>query len=183
MIDRRQDRRHGSKYPETVIQMANATQTTNVERGKWFQWYKPTQGHYTRLSTAIGAGALVVWGASWIFGKLSVYQATSYGLGLQVGAALAYIGVLGYLLFWAVGKNPGTVDFLISVEGEMKKVNWSTWPEIIGATKVVILFVVMMSCMLFIVDYGFMMLFSSLGVLKGPGFGSLISQIIHFFKK
>jgi preprotein translocase SecE subunit len=151
--------------------------TTDPEHSKWFQLYKPTQGYWTRMSTAVGAGALILWGASWIFEKLSVYHGTDYGLYVQVGAAVLYIGVLGYLLYWAVGKKQSTVDFLISVEGEMKKVNWSSWPEIIGATKVVILFVVLMSLLLFVVDTFFMLFFSSIKILKGPGFYSVFESI------
>jgi preprotein translocase SecE subunit len=162
--------------------MANGTQTTDLEAGKWFQLYKPTQGYWTRMMTAVGAGALILWGASWIFEKLSIYHGTDYGLYIQVGAAVVYIGILGYLLYWAVGKKASTVDFLISVEGEMKKVNWSSWPEIIGATKVVILFVVIMSLMLFVVDTFFMLFFSSIKVLKGPGFYSVFESIGSYFK-
>lgn len=126
---------------------------------------------------------MILWGASWLFGKLSVYQSTNYGLYLQVSVAVAYIAILGYLLFWVVGKKPSTVDFLISVEGEMKKVNWSTWPEIIGATKVVILFVFLMSLMLVIVDYFFLLFFSEIGVLKGGmTFSKLLSGLVQTFK-
>jgi preprotein translocase SecE subunit len=163
--------------------MANGTQTTELEHGKWFQLYKPTQGYWTRMSTAVGAGALILWGASWIFEKLSVYHGSDYGLYIQVGAAVVYMAILGYFLYWATGKNHTTVDFLISVEGEMKKVNWSTWPEIIGATKVVILFVVIMSLMLFLVDTFFMLFFSQIGVLKGPGFASIFQSVGQYFGK
>ena len=45
-------------------------------------------------------------------------------------------------------------------------VNWSKKQEVIGATKVVILFVILMSIMLFLVDSLFMLFFSEIGVLK-----------------
>jgi preprotein translocase subunit SecE len=159
--------------------MANGTQTTETGRGTMFQLYKPTQGYWTRMSTAVGAGALILWGGSWIFEKLSVYHGYEYGLYIQVGAAVVFMGVLGYLLYWAIGKNHTTVDFLVSVEGEMKKVNWSSWPEIVGATKVVILFVVLMSLMLLIVDTFFMLFFSQIKILKGPGFGTVFGSIFQ----
>jgi len=162
--------------------MANGTQTSNVEQGKWFQLYKPTQGYWTRMGTAIGGGGLILWGASWIFNRLEVYRGTEFGLYLQVISALIYIIGLGLLLYWVVGKNASTVDFFISVEGEMKKVNWSSWPEIVGATKVVILFVILMAIILFIVDTFFMLSFSQMGILKGPGFSSVLEGIGHFFK-
>ncbi|MEK7731025.1 MAG: preprotein translocase subunit SecE, partial [Planctomycetota bacterium] len=57
-------------------------------------------------------------------------------------------------------------DFMIATEGEMKKVSWSSKREIIGSTKVVILFTLLMSLFLFIVDIVFMELFGGMGVLK-----------------
>ncbi len=161
--------------------MANGTE--NLEQAKLFQLFKPTQGYWTRMSTAIGAGALSLWGASWLFDKFSPYRDTPHGLYIQVGAALLFILVFGGLLFWLVGKNQTAVNFLISVEGEMKKVNWSTWPEVVGATKVVILFTILMALMLVIVDTFFMSIFSAIGVLKGPGIGSLLHDTIDFFGK
>ncbi len=156
--------------------MANTLQTGKSERG-WFQVYKPTQGYWTRLGTAIGVGLLILWGAAWLFARLEVYRSTSYGQYIQVGASIAWILVWGYLLYWLVGKKPETVDFLIAVEGEMKKVNWSTWPEIVGATKVVILFTILTSAMLFVVDTVFMLFFSTIGVLKVTGMGDIIKSL------
>ena len=60
----------------------------------------------------------------------------------------------------------GCSDFMIATEGEMKKVNWSTRREIIGSTKVVILFTVLLALLLFVVDLSFQALFSWIGVLK-----------------
>jgi len=153
-----------------------------MERGKWFQIYKPTQGYWTRMLTAVGGGAMILWGASWLFNKFSVIRSTEYGLLIQVAVAVVYIVVLGFLLYWAAGKNTSTVDFFISVEGEMKKVNWTSRPEIIGSTKIVILFVIFVSLMLFIVDTFFMLFFSEIGVLKGPGFVSVFQGIFQYFR-
>ena len=36
--------------------------------------------------------------------------------------------------------KPANVDFLIATDSEMKKVNWTSRKELIGSTKVVILF-------------------------------------------
>lgn len=161
--------------------MANEAQQVN-QAGS-FRLYKPTQGYWTRLLTAIGGGALVLWGASWIFRQFGGYSNQQYGLYLQAGAAILWIAIFGYLLFWLVGKKPTTVDFLIAVEGEMKKVNWSSWPEVIGSTKVVILFTLLMSILLVIMDTLFMAIFSGLGVLKGPGIGSILSDIVKVFTR
>jgi len=55
---------------------------------------------------------------------------------------------------------------MIATEGEMKKVSWSTRRELIGSTKVVIMFTIFLAVLLFFVDLGFQELFSRIGVLK-----------------
>jgi len=145
---------------------------------EWFRFYKPTQGYWTRLCTAVGGGVFVAWGASFLFNQLSVYQNTTYGDYIRVAIPLIWMVALGYLLYWLVGKNPKCCDFLISVEGEMKKVSWSTRSEVFGATRVVILFVVLISVMLFVVDTIFMTFFSSIGVLKIGGIGDVVRKFL-----
>lgn len=145
---------------------ANRTTTVSAQERQWFSIYKPTQGYWTRRCTAIGVGVMVLWGAEEIFTRLSVYGGTRYGLPLQAGSAVLWLAVCGALLYWIVGRKPTTVDFFIAVEGEMKKVNWSTRQEVIGATKVVMVFVVLMSAMLFVVDTAFMLFFKWIQVLR-----------------
>jgi preprotein translocase SecE subunit len=55
---------------------------------------------------------------------------------------------------------------MIATEGEMKKVSWSSRRELIGSTKVVIVFTVAIAALLFVVDVGFVVLFGWLRVLK-----------------
>ena len=74
----------------------------------------------------------------------------------------------GYVVFWLVGRNRSTVDFMIATEGEMKKVNWSSRKEVLGATKVVIFTVLALGFLLAVVDLAFMVLFSAIGVLRIP---------------
>ncbi|MBU0641058.1 MAG: preprotein translocase subunit SecE [Planctomycetes bacterium] len=62
---------------------------------------------------------------------------------------------------------------MIATEGEMKKVNWSSKKEVIGATKVVIVTVLALGAMLFIVDIFFMTVFGGIGVLKVDILGKL----------
>jgi preprotein translocase SecE subunit len=161
--------------------MTNETGT--IERSKLLQLYKGHQGYWTRMLTAIGAGALVLWGAAWVFEKLSIYHDLKFGLYIQAAGAILFIAVFGILAFWLVGKKPNTVDFLISVEGEMKKVNWSSKAEVIGATKVVILFTLIFGILLAVVDTLFMAFFSWIGVLQGPGIGDLFRDFIGLFTK
>jgi preprotein translocase SecE subunit len=55
---------------------------------------------------------------------------------------------------------------MIATEGEMKKVNWSTRREIIGSTKVVIVFTLLLTLVLFVVDMIFITFFGWIGVLR-----------------
>ena len=70
------------------------------------------------------------------------------------------------VLWWVTYTSRKSGDFMIATEGEMKKVSWSTRREIIGSTKVVILFTILFAVYLFVVDVVCVFLFSSIGVLK-----------------
>ncbi len=85
---------------------------------------------------------------------------------LQAGgvAVLVILGAVG--LYWFVGARPTSVDFLIATDGEMKKVNWSTRKDVIGSTKVVILWCVLLVAGLFVVDLAFSTFFRMIGVLQ-----------------
>ncbi len=130
--------------------------------------YKPGQGYWTRVMSAVGWGTLVLMGVAWLVNQLrgvrvgelqSVYvQAVVAGLVLVAGSML---------LYYLIGVNQRFVDFLIATEGEMKKVNWSTKREIIGSTWVVIALVIFISLLLFVLDYLiFAPLFRLIGVLE-----------------
>ncbi|MCD6365227.1 MAG: preprotein translocase subunit SecE [Planctomycetes bacterium] len=67
-------------------------------------------------------------------------------------------------MFWLVNR-PKTADFLIATESEMKKVSWSSKEEIIGSTKVVIVFTFIMAVILYAVDVLFAFIFSEMGVM------------------
>jgi len=87
--------------------------------------------------------------------------------------------VLGYLLFRFLGQSHAVVDFMIATEGEMKKVNWSTRREVLGATKVVIVSVIALGLMLFVVDVFFMFFFDAIGVLKVDMIGRLFASRVE----
>ena len=71
------------------------------------------------------------------------------------------------LAFWLAGRREKTVDFLIATDFEMKKVNWSTPKEVIGATWVVIGAAVLISASLFVFDLTFRAFFKFIGILVG----------------
>ena len=85
---------------------------------------------------------------------------------VRAGIPILFLLVLGAVLFSFAGSNLKACALLIATEGEMKKVSWSSKREIIGSTKVVILFTIMISTMLFVIDMAFILFFASVGVLK-----------------
>ncbi len=134
--------------------------------------YKPGQGFYTRVGTAIGGGVLVVAGAAFVFSELGGYidPKAPYALPVQYGAAVVFLAVMAGLLYWVVGLNRRINDFFIATDGEMKKVSWSSRRDVIRSTKVVIVLTVLLGTFLCITDVLFMLFFTAIKVLKaGPG--------------
>ncbi len=127
-----------------------------------FTLYKPGQGAYVRWGTAGGAGVLVAGGASFLFDELYVLEDTVWRFIIPVAVMVA----MACLVFWLVGRYRSTVDFMIATEGEMKKVNWSTRQEVIGATKVVIVTTLGMGALLFVADMICIFLFSAMKVIR-----------------
>jgi len=137
---------------------------------------KPGQGTKVRWGTAIGAGALAVAGAEWIYTELQAYNFGAYDLVIRTMIPVILLLAAVYGIFVVVGRRPSVVDFLIATEGEMKKVNWSTRKEVWGATKVVIVTVLALGIVLAVVDAIFMLCFGAIGVLKNvPLLSSLIN--------
>jgi len=134
--------------------------------------YKPGQGYWTRLMSAISLAGLVLMGVSWLWGTLSGTRIrgieTVY---IQGAASILVIGFFALLGYHLIGRKVRVVDFMIATEGEMKKVNWSTREEVLGSTWVVIFltFLVAAYCLAF--DLVFSTFFKSIGVLKDAGGG------------
>jgi preprotein translocase SecE subunit len=147
-----------------------------AREGAGLKIYKPNQGYYTRVGTAIGAVILTLAGAGFIFTQLGDWlpHEKSYFFPVQYGMTVAFLLIMTAVIYWVTGLNRRAVDFFVATEGEMKKVNWSTRQEVVRSTKVVIVTVLLMATMLFVVDIAFMLFFSSIGVLKGsPGLRGL----------
>jgi preprotein translocase SecE subunit len=123
-----------------------------------FKIYKVTQGRYTRTLTFAGAMLVAVSGAYVLSGRL--IGVAPY---IRFGIPSLVVVLIGLLAFWMVNR-PGSADFLIATEGEMKKVAWSGKKEVIGSTKVVIVTTLMIAMLLFGVDILFTVLFKQLGV-------------------
>ena len=86
-----------------------------------------------------------------------------------IGICAAFLIAYGLVIFWLMNK-PGNADFLIATDSEMKKVNWTSRKELMGSTKVVILFMFLIAFMLFSFDIIFGYLFYFLDVLKTKPF-------------
>ena len=126
-----------------------------------FNIYKRGQGKYTRLSSAFAAAVIVGLGCLRLFSKL---EAVSWGPSNRATmwiATMVPVGlfvILALLIFWLVNKQ-SIADFMISAEGEMKKVSWSTRQEIMVSTSIVIVVVIVMAALLGTTDFGFTMFF------------------------
>ena len=85
---------------------------------------------------------------------------------LQAGAASLILLVGALFLYWYIGMARRPVEFLIATDGEMKKVNWTSYREVKGSTIVVIVATFLIAGILYLVDMGFSFLFSTIGVLE-----------------
>jgi len=121
-----------------------------------FDIYKRGQGKYTRLCSAFAIAIIAGLGCLQLYKKL---QAGDIGLWVETMVPAGLFVVLALFAFWLVNK-PSIADFLISAEGEMKKVSWSSRQEITVSTFIVIVVVVLMAILLGTTDLGFRTLFS-----------------------
>lgn len=132
--------------------------------------YKPDQGYWTRTMSAVAFGVIGLAGGAWLYEELA--GANIYIRGV---VAALFMVAMAVLIYWVYGVNRRAIEFFISTEGELKKVNWSTRREILGSTWVVVTVAVAIAALLFIVDIFFKELFSAIGILTG---GSLIVEFL-----
>lgn len=135
-------------------------------RSSFFDIYKPGQGYYTRLGTAVGGGILILGAGDFLVANLLFDSEGQWTLWLQYGIPALMVVGLGLALFWVTGVNRGTCDFFIATEGEMKKVSWSDRNELVGSTKVVIACTLLLGFLLAVVDLGFIQFFQWIHVLR-----------------
>ena len=129
--------------------------------------FKPGQGFYTRVCSAVGISLLSLMGVAWItkffagsrlFGQEPIFT--------QALVAVLVLALIGAVCFWLIGVKPRSVDFLIATEGEMKKVNWSTRKEVTGSTTLVIGFTFFLAALCFLLDYVFAVILQWVHVLE-----------------
>ena len=128
-----------------------------------FRIYKPGQGKHSRILTFLGVMLMVVIGAGPLSERFQAYDATRLPV-VRYGIPTILVIAMGLLMFWLVNRAK-TADFLIATEGEVKKVSWSSRKEIVGSTKVVIIFTFLLAAILFVVDLVFATLFHWLNIM------------------
>ena len=140
------------------------------DRAGFFHIYKPGQGYWTRMGTAGAATLIAILTAHFLYQNLPVWlrnmgvsdsAARPTSIYIIAGLLIAF----GVFVFWMMNK-PTNADFLIATDSEMKKVNWTSKKELMGSTKVVILFMFLIAALLFVFDIVFGYLFYFLDVLK-----------------
>jgi preprotein translocase SecE subunit len=134
----------------------------------FFTIYKKGQGYWTRMGTAIGAAFLGVMISFEIYHQVPTFlhggdQKTDIRIGLI--SALVFLALYSLVAFWFTNK-PSNVDFLVATDSEMKMVNWTSRKELIGSTRIVIMFMFLVTFYLFFCDQIFQGLFRLIRVLK-----------------
>jgi preprotein translocase subunit SecE len=126
-------------------------------------FYKRNQGRLARQLTAAFLLLFVFFGL-W---RLSQGPLTThgYGVGIRVGIPTLLFALAAWVVFRAVN-YPRFADFLISVQAEMDKVSWSTWPELWRATVVVVGTMFLLGAVLFVYDQLLLFILKYLGILR-----------------
>jgi len=113
-----------------------------------FKIYKRGQGKYTRLYSVVGFSLVAGIGCYRLYQEL---HGRGAGLWIETLVPVCLLAVISGLILWLVNK-PSLADFMISAEGEMKKVSWSSRQEVTLSTSVVILVVAFLSVLLGVTD-------------------------------
>lgn len=166
--------------------------TTSSGDGGFFHVYKRGQGYWTRMGSAGAAALIAALTIQFLYSRLPVWvyplfdpklppetaadvrgQAIAHAQSLTKITNFSICGVVlaafAMVVFYLLNK-PAYADFLIATDSEMKKVNWTSRKELIGSTKVVIIFMFLICILLFGFDLLFGDVFHHLGVLKGAPF-------------
>jgi preprotein translocase SecE subunit len=149
--------------------------------GGFFSIYKSGQGYWTRMCTAGGVLLVLIILHYFIFDTLrnkteldfitSGTGARERGVPWIKSSIVGGLFVVVAAVIWRYMNKPVIVDFFIATESEMKKVNWTSRKDLIGSTKVVIFFMLLIAAVLFVFDLAFGFFFFKIGVLKSGPFG------------
>lgn len=135
--------------------------------------YKKGQGTRFRVTAYSLLGLLVLFGAWACHGE---FNTVGRGVGLPIADAVSNVPVIGALTWMkliSVGvffagmlavhlflNKPSMTELLIDTEQEMRKVSWPSWPEVKGASRVVVIVTFVFGLTLFAFDKALQGLFS-----------------------
>ncbi|MBN4061231.1 preprotein translocase subunit SecE [bacterium AH-315-I18] len=127
---------------------------------------KSGQGYWTRMLSAIGAGVMLLACLAWAWTELQS-AITEDSTRTTVQGIMAGVIVLGGggICYWIMNKVR-VVDFFIATESEMRKVNWPSRKELVGATWVVIMGTLFLAVILVLINLFFAWFFGVIGILQ-----------------
>ncbi|MFN5497683.1 MAG: preprotein translocase subunit SecE [bacterium] len=144
---------------------ASAAQAVEPSRG--LSVYKPGQGYYTRMGTVVGVALVSLLGLLWLWEYFKLIPIGSTNpLYVAATGAILVGGAITAITYYLVFVKPGSVDFLIATEGEMKKVNWSTRREVVGSATAVIFTAVVLALFCWGLEIFFVWFFQLIKVLE-----------------
>src|SRR6185437_13313764 len=122
----------------------------------YFTIYKKGQGYWTRMGTLAGALLIGAFTAYNLYAHVPTFLPAKHETGVKIAAVVVAVFVVAYaVLCWVLLNKPGNADFPTATDSEMKKVNWTSRKELIGSTKIVIIFMFLVAFFLFAVDTEF----------------------------
>ncbi len=116
-----------------------------------FDIYKANQGKNTRLFSGFGLAIIVALGCWQLYRQLQAWNFNPWIVTLVPVGLLAGLSAVIFIL----SNKHKVADFMISAEGEIKKVSWSTRQEIYASTLIVIIVVICMALLLGATDLFF----------------------------
>ena len=167
MADDEGEARSGEPQGRTGKNQPGQRKAAPAKTGGFFTIYKTGHGYWTRMGTAIGAGALGLVVAFELYNQIPTFLHGEQHHDQRIALIVASVFMVAWALWaWWFTNKPTTAEFLIQTDSEMKKVNWTSRKELIGSTKIVIGFVIFVAVFLFTCDLLFGAFFHLIGVLK-----------------
>ena len=168
--------RKGGADKDEVRELEVARRTEPRSGPGFFTIYKKGQGYWTRMGTLAGVALLGLMLAYTLWMQIPPVFFDPTEEGQSTGKRISGIIAGSFLLIYSIialrlMNKPSNVDFLIATDSEMKKVNWTSRRELIGSSKVVIVFMFMIAMYLFLNDIIFGYLMKWIGVLKTAPLG------------
>ncbi|MDD3589267.1 MAG: preprotein translocase subunit SecE [Thermoguttaceae bacterium] len=119
--------------------------------------YKSSQGRIVRRSTFVGLTLVFLLGSYNLFDGSGPWSSFS-----NIAAIL--VAALGTWFSFRMVNYPTFADFLVSVEAEMNKVSWPSKKELLANTKVVLIFMLLFTILIYVYDVIFAGVFSFLKI-------------------